>query len=97
MVQSRAFLSPPFPVERSLKALGTNIRIARLRRNLTINDIAERIGTNRKSVMDAERGKASTGIGVYLSILWALGLLDQFNNLADPSQDKEETRASDST
>jgi transcriptional regulator with XRE-family HTH domain len=41
--------------------LGGNLRTARLRRDLTINEAAEKIGTGSRAVSDAERGKPSTG------------------------------------
>lgn len=87
--KSRLLASPPYQVESALKTLGTNLRIARLRRNLTVDEVAARIGANRKSVLDAEKGKPSTSIAVYAAILWALDLLGQFMTLANPAEDKE--------
>jgi transcriptional regulator with XRE-family HTH domain len=81
--------APPYPVEQAIKLLGGNIRTARLRRNLTIADLAEKIGTGTRPVADAEKGKPSTGIAVYVASLWALGLLDSLANVAAPEQDEE--------
>jgi transcriptional regulator with XRE-family HTH domain len=81
--------APPFPVEQALKRLGENLRTARVRRNITIEDAAERIGTGRRAVMDAEKGKASTGIAVYAALLWLYDLLQPLEELADPLKDKE--------
>ena len=81
--------SPPYAVEQVLKRLGTNLRLARLRRNLTIEDVAEKIGTGRRAVMDAEKGKGSASAAVYIALLWAYDLLDQMNEVADPSFDEE--------
>lgn len=81
--------APPFPVEQALKRLGENLRTARLRRNLTIEDAAERIGTGPRAVMEAEKGKPSTGIAVYTALLWLYDLLQPFEELADPLKDKE--------
>lgn len=81
--------APPFPVERALKRLGANLRTARVRRNLTIEDAAGRIGTGPRAVMDAEKGKASTGIAVYSALLWLYDLLQPLEEIADPSEDKE--------
>ena len=82
-------LAPPYPVERALKQLGTNLRTARLRRNLTIQEVAEKIGTGPRPVADAENGKVSTSAAVYVALLWAYDLLDPVRELADPAQDKE--------
>jgi hypothetical protein len=39
--------------------------------------------------MDAEKGKASTGVGVYIALLWVYGLLSQLNEVANPVHDEE--------
>ena len=79
----------PYPVEKALKRLGANLRTARLRRNLTVEEMAEKIGTGPRAVADAEKGKPSTGIAVYMALLWALGLIDQIDDVASPEKDPE--------
>lgn len=81
--------APPYPVERALKQLGANLRTARLRRNLTIQDVADRIGTGPRPVSCAEHGKPSTGVAVYLALLWAYDLLEPLAEIADPALDTE--------
>lgn len=81
--------APPYAVEQALKKLGRNLRLARLRREQTIQEVAKRIGTGVRAVRDAENGKASTGVGVYAALLWAYDLLDPIDQLADPLKDKE--------
>lgn len=81
--------TPPFPVEQALKRLGANLRTARLRRNLTIIEVAAKIGTGPRAVSDAEKGKPSTGIVVYSALLWAYDLLGSMETLADPARDEE--------
>lgn len=81
--------SPPYAVERAIKALGPNLRTARLRRNLTLKDAADKIGTGVRAVADAEQGKPTTGIAVYVALLWAYDLLAPMADLADPDQDTE--------
>lgn len=81
--------SPPAAVEDALKRLGQNIRTARLRRKLRIKDVAERIGASRFTVSDLEKGKPGTSAAAYFGALWALGLLDQASELADPGRDEE--------
>lgn len=81
--------NPPYAVEQALARLGTNLRTARVRRKLTIEEMAEKIGTGPRAVSDAEKGKPSTSIAVYMALLWALGLLDQMEDVADPVKDKE--------
>ncbi|MBI1948140.1 MAG: helix-turn-helix domain-containing protein [Deltaproteobacteria bacterium] len=79
----------PFEVEQALKRLGANLRVARLRRRLTLQEAAAKIGTGVRAVADAEKGKPSTGIAVYAALLWAYGLLNGFELLADPQTDSE--------
>jgi transcriptional regulator with XRE-family HTH domain len=81
--------APPYPVEQALKRLGENLRTARIRRRMTIEDAAARIGTGPRAVMDAEKGKPSTGIVVYAGLLWLYNLLSSFEELADPLKDQE--------
>jgi transcriptional regulator with XRE-family HTH domain len=85
--KNQLLASPPYSVEQTLKQLGSNLRIARLCRNWTIAEIAEKIGTGPRAVLDAEKGKPSTGIVVYMALLWALDLLDQIESVADPTKD----------
>ena len=81
--------APPYEVEMSLKTLGANLRTARLRRNLSLQQVAEKVGVGRHVVSSAEKGKPSTGIAIYAAILWALGLIDQLSVVADPNHDEE--------
>jgi transcriptional regulator with XRE-family HTH domain len=86
---NKLFIAPPHPVEKTLKGFGANLRTARIRRKMTIEDVAIRIGTGPRAVMEAEKGKPSTGIAVYLALLWVYGLLTPVEDLADPTNDKE--------
>ena len=81
--------APPYPVEQALRRLAGNLRTARVRRGFTIDEVAEKIGTGRRAVMDAEKGKASTGVGVYAALLWVYDLLQPLGELADPSKDEQ--------
>jgi transcriptional regulator with XRE-family HTH domain len=80
--------APPYAVERAIKRLGANLRTARLRRNLTIAEVAEKIGTGPRAVSDAEQGKITTGIAVYAALLWTYDLLRPMEALADPATDE---------
>ena len=81
--------APPYQVEQALKTLGGDLRTARLRRNLSIENVAAKIGVGRHVVADAEKGKPSTGIAVYVGLLWAFGLAEQLAGVADPDTDEE--------
>lgn len=81
--------APPYPVEQALNRLGHNLRTARIRRRFTIRDVAGKIGTGPRAIMDAERGKASTGIAVYAALLWLYDLLQPLDDLANPAKDEQ--------
>ena len=83
------YSAPPFAIEQSLKKLGGRLKTARLRRNLTLDAVAEKIGTGIRAVRDAESGRASASIGTYWALLWAYDLLGVAENLASPSSDVE--------
>lgn len=87
--RSKLLTAPPYAVEQTLQRLGVNIRTARLRRNLTIGEVAQKIGTGLRVVADAEHGKPSTAIAVYAALLWALDLLHQLDHVAAPEQDEQ--------
>jgi len=89
VARNHLLVAPPYAVEQALKTFGRNLRVARLRREQTIEQVSKRIGTGRRAVSDAESGKASTGVAVYAALLWAYGLLDLLDELADPLKDKE--------
>jgi transcriptional regulator with XRE-family HTH domain len=82
-------MAPPYAVEQALKRLGANLRTARLRRNLTIDEVAEKIGTGPRAVSDAEKGKPSSSIAVYVALLWTYDLTDQLTDIADPDKDEK--------
>ncbi|MGH8219574.1 MAG: helix-turn-helix domain-containing protein [Steroidobacteraceae bacterium] len=90
MVAKNSLLeAPPYPVEQALKRLGENLRRARTRRKLTIAEVAQKIGTGPRAVMDAEKGKPSTTVGVYAALLWAYDLLGPLSDLASPATDEQ--------
>ena len=78
----------PEEVQEELLRLGRNIRTARMRRRLRLVDLAERIGVSRYVLSDIEKGKATTAVASYLGALWALGLLDQMNDVGSPDRDE---------
>jgi transcriptional regulator with XRE-family HTH domain len=67
--RNKLLLAPCDAVEQTLKGLGANLRTARLRRNLTMGEIPEVIGTGRRAVANAENRKPSTGIAIYAALL----------------------------
>ena len=81
--------APPYAVEETIKKLGANLRTARLRRNITLADMAAKLGVSRYVVADAEKGKVTTNVAVYVGMLWAMNLLNHMELVADPAHDEE--------
>jgi len=57
-----------------LEEFGENIRLARLRRKLSTEQVAERANISRPTLTAIEKGSESVGIGMYLQVLIVLGL-----------------------
>jgi len=68
--------------QRILKELGDNIKLARLRRKLSSEQVAERAGMSRSTLIKIEMGHPGVGIGHYLGVLKVLGLEKDFLQLA---------------
>lgn len=79
----------PKPAERELQRIGTGIRTARLRRNMSQQELANRMGVSFHTVRGIEQGKPGTAIGAYAHALWILGILDTLTPVADPALDSE--------
>lgn len=68
-----------------LRTLGEQIKLARLRRDLTVNLVAERAMVSRTTVWAVENGSSSVAIGAYAAVLHAIDGSDKF--LADILKD----------
>ena len=82
-------LDQDHPARRALEQLGERLRAARVRRKLRQVDLAARIGCTRQRVATMERGSPATEIGMYAEALWAMGLLEQLDLVADPGLDRD--------
>ena len=60
--------------QRYLADLGENVRLARLRRQLTAVQVAERAGISPPTLRAIEQGNANVSMGAYASVLLCLGL-----------------------
>ena len=77
----------PIPAKKALKKLGRDMADARKRRRITMELLAERAGISRITLGKIEKGEATVSMGAYASVLFALGLADKLQNLADASID----------
>lgn len=62
--------------ERILKVMGEQIKLARLRRDLKAELVAERAGISRSTLWKVEMGDPSVAIGIYAAVLHALNDMD---------------------
>lgn len=72
----------PRKLEQKMQIVGEQIRLARLRRNLSVAQIAERATCSELTVMRVEKGMPTVAMGIYLRILYALQLDDDILSLA---------------
>ncbi len=64
-------------VQQVLTQLGQQIKLARLRRNLSAELVAERAGISRATLHAIEKGAPSVSLGAYAMALHALGGMDK--------------------
>jgi DNA-binding XRE family transcriptional regulator len=79
-------LLPP-KLRRNLTKMGADIALARRKRKLTVNMMAERIGTSRGTYLRAEKGDPRVSMGVYAMALFVLGFADSLAEIADVRKD----------
>ena len=57
-----------------LKEFGENIKLARLRRKLSAEQVAERANNSRPTLLSIEKGMPGVAIGSYAQVLFVLNL-----------------------
>ncbi len=65
-----------------MAVMGEQIRLARLRRNLSIAQVAERATCSPLTVSRIEKGSPTVSIGIYARVLYALQLDDDITLIA---------------
>lgn len=75
--------TPTFPEgQRQLQALGERLRAARLRRRLTQEVVAARVGVSKQTLAKLEAGNPSTSLATLLRLLQVLNLAPDIDALA---------------
>jgi transcriptional regulator with XRE-family HTH domain len=64
----------PRKLEQKMEIVGEQIKLARLRRNLSVAQVAERATCSPLTVSRIEKGMSTVAIGIYLLVLYALQL-----------------------
>lgn len=65
-----------------LLEMGEAIKLARLRRKLTMEQVAERAGISRSTLWQVEKGLPNVAMGTYAQVLFVLGLEKDLLSLA---------------
>jgi len=77
----------PAQAAERIKELGYRVRLARIRRGMSIAEVAAKAGINRNTVNALELGKPGVALGAYVTVLWALGLDKTLDAVAHPDAD----------
>ena len=60
--------------QKTISVLGENIKLARLRRKYSTQQVAERANISRPTLLSIEKGSSNVSIGAYVKVLFVLGL-----------------------
>lgn len=69
-------------LQRILNEIGENIRLARLRRRFSAEQVAERAGLSRTTLRAIEAGNSQVTFGAYMNVLLCLGLEHDLTQIA---------------
>ena len=69
-------------LQRLLAESGENIKLARLRRKLSTDQVSERANISRPTLWSIEKGSSTVAIGAYAQVLFVLGLEKDLLRLA---------------
>ena len=73
-----------FPkMQRQLGLMGENIKLARLRRKFTSEQVAERAGISIECLSEVEKGTSDISIGIYTVVLRVLNLDKDIYRIAE--------------
>jgi transcriptional regulator with XRE-family HTH domain len=73
-------------IQALLETMGENIRLARLRRKFTTQQVAERAGITRTTLWQIEKGAGSVSIAAYAQVLVALSLENDLTQIASDDE-----------
>ena len=80
MRRKKVILFPKY--QKMLEQMGENIKLARKRRRLTTQQVAERAGISRNTLYLLEKGNPGVSIGALFNVLRVLNLHEDFLKLA---------------
>lgn len=86
MAKSTMGTKLPRKLEEKMHTVGEQIKLARLRRNLSVAQVAERATCSPLTVARIEKGTSTVAIGIYLRVLYALQLEDDILLIAQQDE-----------
>ena len=78
----------PLEVTTAAQRFGENLRLARVRRHMNQEELAQACGITRKTLYTLEKGAPGATIATAFAVLWKLGLLSTAAALANPDADE---------
>jgi transcriptional regulator with XRE-family HTH domain len=72
--------------QKTISLLGENIKLARLRRKYSTQQVAERANISRPTLFSIEKGSPNVSIGAYVKVLFVLGLGTDILEIAKDDQ-----------
>lgn len=86
-MKSKALPTIPLAAIKALKKLGADIKDARRRRRIPMEIMAQRAMIGRSTLIRVEKGAPEVSMGIYVTILFLLGLEERIADLADIRSD----------
>jgi len=77
----------PLPVKRAIEKFGSNLALARRRRRLSQQSMAERIGVSVASLRRLEKGDPGLSWGTIARALYVMGEIEKLGDLLDTAKD----------
>jgi transcriptional regulator with XRE-family HTH domain len=68
--------------QKVVSTLGENIKLARLRRKYSTQQVSERANISRPTLLSIEKGNPNVSIGAYVKVLMVLGLEKDITTVA---------------
>lgn len=83
----------PREVDALLGELGHRVRVARVRRHWSQDEFGRRLRVSRQTIARLEDGDPAVGVAIFLTAVYALGMMAQMRHILAPETDALGLRA----